>query len=93
MTPHARRRVRQCAMDRGDLDKIEASIMRRWPIIAARANLPRPQTPDERRCATQRVQLRRRRKDIGILSLQVFAMFVVLLAVAASAVLFSGGSP
>ena len=49
-------------------------------------------TPHAREETRRRAQRQERLENAGILFLQVFAMFVVLLAVAASAVLFSGGS-
>ena len=48
-------------------------------------------TPHAREEALRRIQRRRRRKDIGIISLTVLAVFVVVLAVSAAILNYVGG--
>ena len=65
-------------LTRDDLDKIEDRLRRRWPIIAAKANLPRAQTAEERQHATIRARRREQRRDAGFAFLIAACALVAL---------------
>ena len=69
-------------LSRDDLDKIENRIRRRWPVIAARANLPRAQTAEERQLATIRARRRKQRREAGRATLILAVALVGILGIA-----------
>ena len=78
-------------LSRDDLDKIEGRIRRRWPIIAAKANLPRAQTADERQLATIRARRRADRRDAGFAFLITAAAVVALVGIVFTILSLVGG--
>ena len=89
MTPEKFRRGP--TLPRDDLDKIEGRIRRRWPIIAAKANLPRAQTAEERQLATIRARRREQRRDAGRATLIVACALAGLLGIVFATHSYVGG--
>ena len=78
-------------LTRDDLDKIEDRLRRRWPIIAAKANLPRAQTAEERQLATIRARRREQRRGAGRATLILACALVALVGFALAIRSYVGG--
>ena len=77
-------------MTRDDLDIIEARIRRRWPIIEAKAGLPRRPTDEERQRAALRAR-RARRREAGRAFLITACAMVALIGAVFALLSYIGG--